>query len=98
MRLRIRDRVSGIVPIILASWALEMVQLEGFRPLLFVAEIEQVRGQAGGNLLEGDIFDLDRKLPQAVGQNGQHVERQGRAGLNEIHERPARKKTAGGSS
>ncbi len=63
-------------------------------PFSLALKDKEVGCQPGRYLLEGQIFDLDRELAQAVGQNSQHVERQGRAFVDQIDKGFAGKKSS----
>ncbi len=98
IRVRIRESVSGIVPITLANWALEIFRVRVSVPFSLALKNKEVGCQPGRYLLEGQIFDLNRELAQAVGQNSEHVERQGRAFVDQIDKGFAgeKKQLAGG--
>ena len=74
---------------------LPLGDIEGQRvPLsFFVAEGEQVGGQSSGNFLEGQVLDLNRKLPQAQGKIGQQIHAKGGVAGEQRHKvRPGEEK------
>ncbi len=84
---RARESDSGPVPSRPGQLQLGNVEFDPIPVSLLPREAQKTGRQTAGDFLERQIFHLDGKLPQACGQQGQDIHREGRLMRNQTNKR-----------